>query len=172
MVKLPLCIAPDSRLSTKCEPVDKIDDELRKVLDDMLETMYANEGVGLAANQVGITKRMFVMDVTEEGEKPNPIKMINPEITWVSDSQVPKPQGCLSVPNAYNEVTRPEKLTVQYLDENGKEQEMTADGWLAVCIQHEMDHINGKLFIDHLSSIKRRIIMQKLKTNKRKIGKQ
>ncbi len=163
MTVLPLCIAPDPKLATKCTPVTKVDDEIRQLLDDMLETMYANDGVGLAANQVGITKRIAVMDLADIEEDPQPIKMINPEIIWTSEEQVPMPQGCLSVPEHFDSVTRPEKVKAKYLDENGNPQEIEADGFLAVCIQHEVDHLNGILYIDHLSSLKRKLIMRKVR---------
>ena len=166
MTKLTLHTYPDTVLSTKCEPITEVTDETRKFLDDMLETMYADKGVGLAAPQVGITKRIIVIDdkVDEEGNPgPNPRYMINPEIIKKSAEKIMFNEGCLSVPGQCAEVERHQAVTVKYLDYNGKEQILDAEDYLAVIIQHETDHLDGILYIDHLSRLKRNMIIKKLK---------
>ncbi|UUX51978.1 peptide deformylase [Nisaea acidiphila] len=154
--------APDKVLKTKCTPVENIDDEIRQILDDMLETMYDAPGIGLAAPQVGLTKRLIVIDVAAKGEEPQPLKLVNPEISWSSDELSTYEEGCLSLPGHYAEVTRPAEVKVRYLDESGEEREIAADGLLATCLQHEIDHIDGILFIDHLSALKRNMILRKM----------
>ena len=162
MAILPVLTAPDPRLKRVAKPVDKVDDSIRRLMDDMLETMYASAGVGLAAIQVGIAKRIIVMDIAREGEDPKPLKMANPEILWKSDEEVVCEEGCLSVPDQYSEVSRPKAVKVRYIDEENEIREMDADGFLATCVQHEIDHLNGVLFIDHISALKRGIIVRKL----------
>lgn len=167
MAVLPLVIAPDERLNIKSEPVAKIDDSIRKLLADMLETMYANDGIGLAAVQVGAHKRCIVIDVARREGRNEPIKLVNPEIIGNSDDINIFMEGCLSFPDQFSEVERPEKVTVKYLDENGNEQKLEASGILATCLQHEIDHINGIVFVDHISQLKRDMILRKLKKAKR-----
>ena len=144
-------------------PVEGVDDDLRALMDDMLETMYAAPGIGLAAIQVGVPKRVIVMDLAGKDEPPNPRFFVNPVILDPADETVPYEEGCLSVPDFYEDVERPISCRVQYLDYHGKEQVLDAEGLLAVCIQHEMDHLEGILFIDHLSRLKRERILKKLK---------
>jgi peptide deformylase len=167
MALLPILIAPDPVLETVSTPVETVTDEVRQQLDDMLETMYAAPGIGLAAIQVGIPKRMLVIDVARDGEDKQPLYIINPEITWVSDDDQLYEEGCLSLPEHYAEVERPAEVKVSYLDRNGDRQELHADGLLAVCLQHEMDHLEGILFVDHLSALKRNMILRKLLKQKR-----
>ncbi len=167
MALLPILTAPDPILETVSTPVDTVTDEVRQQLDDMLETMYAAPGIGLAAIQVGIPKRMLVIDVSREGEEKQPLFIVNPEITWVSDDDRLYEEGCLSLPEQYAEVERPAEVKVSYLDRNGEKQELHADGLLAVCLQHEMDHLDGILFVDHLSALKRNMILRKLLKQKR-----
>jgi len=162
MAVLPVLTAPDPRLKATSKPVAKVDDSVRKLMDDMLETMYVSNGIGLAAPQVGVTKRIIVMDLARQGEEPNPLRMANPEIVWQSEEKVVCEEGCLSVPDQYSEVLRPKAVRVRYLDYQNEIRELEADGYLATCIQHEIDHLNGVLFIDHLSFLKRNIILRKL----------
>ena len=167
MALLPIIVAPDPRLKVKTTPVAAVDDDLRVFLDDMLETMYAADGIGLAAPQVGDTRSVLVVDVARQGEDPQPLKIINPEIVWTSDDDRVHEEGCLSLPEYFAEVVRPEAIRVRYLDETGAERELEADGILATCIQHEMDHLKGILFVDHVSAIKRGMILRKLKKAKK-----
>jgi peptide deformylase len=162
MAKLPILVAPDPRLAKKSEPVAAVDGEIRQLMDDMLETMYVAPGIGLAAPQVGVLKRVIVIDIAGEDEAPAPLRMANPEIVAVSDDDAEYNEGCLSVPDHYADVVRPASCTVRYLDENNVQKEITADGLLATCLQHEIDHLDGVLFIDHLTSLKRNIILRKL----------
>ena len=162
MAKLPIVLAPDPVLKLKCEPVVSIDDGVRRLLDDMLETMYDAPGVGLAAPQVGVCKRVLVMDIAEKDEESKPFVMINPEILDRSDSEAVYEEGCLSVPGHYADVARPDRVRVRYLDREGEEREIAAEGFLATCLQHEMDHLDGVLFIDHISALKRNMILRKL----------
>ncbi len=159
MAKLQILEFPDPRLRTKAVPVDVVDDELRKLIDDMFETMYAAPGIGLAATQVDVHRRLLVADVSREGSEPH--VFINPEIIE-KDGVTMTEEGCLSVPGYYEEVKRAEHIRVRYLDRNGEKQEMEAEGLLAVCIQHEIDHLDGKLFVDYLSEAKRMRIRKKL----------
>ena len=144
-------------------PVERVDDELRALMDDMLETMYDAPGIGLAAVQIGVLKRVIVMDLAKEGEEPQPRFFVNPEITWKSDETAPYEEGCLSVPEVYDEVLRPARVRLKYLDYDGVEREEEAEGLFATCIQHEMDHLEGVLFIDHLSRLKRDRAVQRVK---------
>ncbi|SCA55643.1 peptide deformylase [Candidatus Terasakiella magnetica] len=169
MAILEILTAPDPVLKKKAAPVVDVNDSIRALLDDMLETMYDAPGIGLAAPQVGILQQVIVIDVSEDDEGAKPVKMINPEITWASEELASYEEGCLSVPKSFGDVERPEKVKVKYLDENGAPQEMEAYGLLATCIQHEIDHLNGKLFIDHISRLKRAIIIKKL-TKLKKTG--
>lgn len=163
MAILPILVAPHPVLKTKSKPVDEVTPELAKLMDDMLDTMYDAPGIGLAAPQVGVSKRILVIDVARDGEKPQPLKIANPEIIWESEELGVYEEGCLSFPEQYAEVQRPARVKVRYLDENNKKQEMDADGLLATCIQHEMDHLEGIVFVDHLSTLKRNMILRKLK---------
>ena len=156
--------APDPRLKLVSDPLSEVDDGTRRLLDDMLETMYDAPGIGLAAVQVGKPKRLIVMDLAKEkdGEPKKPMFFVNPKLLWASPEQVMCEEGCLSVPDLYEEVERPARIKVSFLDYFGKAQEIEADGMLAVCLQHEMDHLEGTLFIDHLSRLKREIMLKKL----------
>ena len=160
--------APDSRLKVISKPVAGVDDALRALMDDMLETMYAAPGIGLAAIQVGVPKRVIVMDIAREGEPPTPRYFVNPEIVWASDETAVYEEGCLSVPEIYDGVERPARCRIAYLDYDGKKQVMEAGGLLATCIQHEIDHLNGVLFIDHLSRLKRDMVLRRLTKAKRR----
>jgi peptide deformylase len=158
---------PDPRLRQISSPVEEVTDEIRELVADMFETMYAAPGIGLAAIQVGVAKRILVIDLQEpeeEGGEPvkDPHVFINPEILQHSDQEVPYTEGCLSVPDQFAEVDRPDRIRARWLDLDGKQQEQDIDGLLAVCLQHEMDHLNGVLFIDHLSRLKRDMILKKL----------
>ena len=150
-------------LKAKSLPVEGVDDALRALMDDMLETMYAAPGIGLAAVQIGEPKRVIVMDLAREGEEPRPRYYVNPEIVWASEETAPYEEGCLSVPEVYDEVERPARVRLRYLDYQGDAVEEEADGLFAVCIQHEMDHLEGLLFIDHLSRLKRERAVAKVK---------
>ncbi len=162
MAKLPIIVAPDSRLKQVSKPVAKVDSEIRRLMDDMLETMYAAPGIGLAAPQVGVLKRVIVLDVAREDEEPQPLRMANPELLWLSDEDAIFNEGCLSVPEHYADVARPAACRVRYIDHENEIREIDASGLLATCIQHEMDHLDGILFVDHISALKRNIILRKL----------
>jgi len=162
MAKLDIITAPDPRLKVKCRPVERVDAQVRCLMDDMLETMYAAPGIGLAAPQVGVPWRVLVVDIASEGEAPQPLRMANPELLWVSDEDAVYNEGCLSVPEHYADVARPRAIRVRYLDHENEIRELEAEGMLATCIQHEMDHLDGILFIDRLSALKRNIILRKL----------
>jgi len=150
-------------LKKKSAPVARVDEGLRALMDDMLETMYAAPGIGLAAIQVGVPKRVIVMDLAREGEAPQPRHFVNPEILWASEETAPYEEGCLSVPEIYDEVERPSQVKLKYLNYAGEEVVEDAEGLFAVCIQHEMDHLDGVLFIDHLSRLKREQAIKKVK---------
>lgn len=167
MTILPLVIAPDERLNQPSAKVEVVDDSIRQLLSDMLETMYANDGIGLAAVQVGVQKRCIVVDVAVREGGRDPMKFINPEIVEHSPDLSSFTEGCLSFPDQYSDVKRPESITVKYLNEQGEEKTMVADGILATCLQHEIDHINGVVFVDHISSLKRDMIIRRLKKAKR-----
>jgi peptide deformylase len=162
MAVLPIITAPDPRLKVKCEPVAKVDASIAKLMDDMLDTMYLAPGVGLAAPQVGVTKRVLVVDVSPKDGPREPLRMANPEIVWHSDELALYEEGCLSLPEQYADVERPARIRVRYLDEKNVKQEREADGLLSTCIQHEIDHLEGIIFVDHLSALKRRMILRKL----------
>ncbi|ANC92179.1 peptide deformylase [Azospirillum humicireducens] len=162
MARLPILVAPHPILKRKAQPVAEVDARVVKLMDDMVETMYDANGIGLAAPQVGVLDRVIVVDVHEKGEPANPIRLANPEIVWSSDEKSVCEEGCLSVPEQYAEVTRPQRIRVRYLDEKNQQQEFEADGMLATCIQHEIDHLNGVLFVDYLSMLKRNILLKKV----------
>ena len=167
MALMPIIIAPDPRLKIKTNPVEHVDAAVRTLMDDMLETMYAASGIGLAAPQVGDRRSVIVVDCARQDDDPAPIKMANPEIIAVSPNDHTHEEGCLSLPEHYADVIRPEGITLRYLDENNNIREMDADGILATCIQHEMDHLDGILFVDHISALKRNMILRKLKKVKK-----
>lgn len=167
MALLPIITVPDPRLTVISTPVEMVDDALRETLDNMLETMYAAPGIGLAAIQVGIPKRMLVLDVAREGEERDPHFIINPEVLWVSDDDQSYEEGCLSLPEHYAEVVRPAEVKIKYLTRDGEAAELHATGLKAICLQHEMDHLDGILFVDHISALKRNMILRKLVKAKR-----
>jgi len=162
MTVRPILTAPDPRLQAVSTDVDAVTDEIRTLVDDMAESMYAADGIGLAAIQVGVAKRVLVIDLDQKDGKKNPVAYINPKITWVSDEMAVFEEGCLSVPEIWDDVERPARIKAEYLDINGKKQVLEADGMLATCLQHEMDHLNGVLFIDHLSRLKKSMAVRKL----------
>jgi len=164
-----IIIEPDPILRKKCEPLEKVDTDTKKLMDDMLETMYAAPGIGLAAVQIGILKRLVVIDISRDQEKKDPIFLINPEIINQSKQTSVYEEGCLSIPGQFAEIERPAECTLKYIDYNGKEKELKADGLLATCIQHEVDHLNGILFIDYLSKLKKDMIIRKLVKKKKEI---
>lgn len=167
MALLPIIVAPDPRLKRKSKPVAKVDERVRKLMADMLDTMYESNGIGLSAPQVGVLERVVVVDCAREGEKPRPIKLANPEIIWESDETVVCSEGCLSLPEQYADVERPSAVRVRYLDERNEIRERDAKDLLATCIQHEIDHLDGVLFVDRISALKRNIILRKLGKTKR-----
>jgi peptide deformylase len=176
MAILPIVEVPDPRLRQISAPVETVDDGVRKLVADMFETMYAAPGIGLAAIQVGVPKRILVIDLQEpeeEGGEPvkKPLVFINPEILGHSDQDVPYSEGCLSIPDQYAEVDRPDLIRARWLDEKGVAHEEEIDGLLAVCLQHEMDHLNGILFIDHLSRLKRDMVLKKLAKQRKELAK-
>jgi peptide deformylase len=162
MAKLPIIVAPDSRLKQTSVPVGRVGAATRTLMDDMLETMYAAAGVGLAAPQVGQLKRVIVLDVAREGEAPRPLRLADPEIVEASDEDAAFEEGCLSLPKHYAEVVRPKWVKVRYRDENDAVKEIEAEGLLSTVLQHEIDHLDGVLFVDHISALKRNMILRKL----------
>jgi peptide deformylase len=162
-----ILVVPDPVLKQVSTPVEVVDDELRALMDDMLETMYAAPGIGLAAVQVGVPRQVIVMDLAGQDEPPAPRYFVNPEILWASDDTAPYEEGCLSVPEIFDEVERPSKVKLKYLGYDGKEVIEDAEGLFAVCIQHEMDHLKGVLFIDYLSRLKRDRAVAKVKKQAR-----
>jgi peptide deformylase len=167
MALLPIIKAPDPRLKIKTKPVAAVDGKVRRLMDDMVETMYHAIGIGLAAPQVGVAQRVLVIDVAREGEKPNPVRIANPEILWRSDEVTTANEGCLSLPEHYADVERPAAIRLRYLDHENEIREIDAEGLLATCLQHEIDHLDGILFVDHVSALKRGIILRKLAKAKR-----
>ena len=167
MAQLPIITAPDPRLKIKARPVPAVDDKVRRLMDDMLDTMYGAIGIGLAAPQVGQSSRVIVLDAAREGEKPQPLQLANPEILWRSPELTTGNEGCLSLPEHYAEVTRPAKIRLRYLDYQNEIREIEASGLLAMCLQHEIDHLDGVLFVDHISALKRGMILRKLAKAKR-----
>lgn len=162
MAILPVITAPDPRLKVKSVPVEEVDREIRKLMEDMLETMYAAPGIGLSAIQVGVPKRVIVVDVARQGEERRPLRIANPEVIWASEERATYEEGCLSLPEQFAEVERAAEVKVRYLDHENRQQEIHPSGMLATCIQHEIDHLYGILFVDHLSPIRRNIILRKL----------
>ena len=154
---------PNPLLKQKSQPVERVDDELRALMDDMLETMYAAPGIGLAAIQIGVPKRVIVMDLSRDDEDKQPRYYVNPEILWRSEETLPYEEGCLSIPEIYDEVQRAARVKLRYLNYQGEQVEEDAEGLFAVCVQHEMDHLEGVLFIDHLSRLKRERAVNKVK---------
>lgn len=169
MALLPILRYPDVRLHKKAKPVAEVDDRIRRLVRDMADTMYEAPGVGLAATQVDVHERVIVIDVSEEGN--DLLVLINPEITWKSDERKVFEEGCLSVPGIYDEVERAEQIRFKALDVNGQRYEMEAEGLLAVCVQHEMDHLEGKVFVEYLSTLKQNRIKTKLKKAERDLAK-
>jgi peptide deformylase len=170
----PILIAPDPRLKAKSESIDSVGKDTRKLMDDMIETMMSADGIGLAAPQIGVLKRVIVVaaprdddDDDGNGRSKKPLKMANPEVIWASDETSPREEGCLSLPEHYAEVVRPDRVRVRYLDADNQIREIEADGLLGTCIQHEIDHLEGVLFVDYISSLKRRIILRKLNKTKK-----
>lgn len=157
----PLIILPDPILRQVSTPIETMDSEVKRLADDMLDTMYDAPGIGLAAIQIGVARRMLVLDVSKDGEDKAPLVFINPEIVTSSDARSVYEEGCLSIPDYYAEVERPATITVKHIDRDGKEQIVEADGLLATCLQHEIDHLNGVLFIDHISKLKREMVIRK-----------
>jgi peptide deformylase len=167
MALLPIITAPDPRLKLKARPVALVDARVRRLMDDMLETMYHSIGIGLAAPQVGIAQRVLVVDVARDGEKPQPMRIANPEILWRSEETMTANEGCLSLPEHYADVERPAAIRLRYLDHENEIRELDAEGLLATCVQHEIDHLDGLLFVDHISALKRGMILRKLAKTKR-----
>lgn len=157
----PILIIPEPKLRTLSTPVEKIDSEVRKLVEDMFETMYDAPGIGLAAIQVGVQRRVITIDVARDGENKKPLALINPEIIAASEETSVYSEGCLSIPEYYEEVERPAKVAVRFLDVEGKTREVEAEGLFATCVQHEIDHLNGVLFIDHISKLKRDRVIKK-----------
>ena len=170
MTLRPILIAPDPRLKAVAKDVAKVDGEIRSLIDDMLETMYEADGIGLAAVQIGVAKRVIVMDLDQKDGKRNPRVFVNPKILWASEDLATFEEGCLSVPDIWEEVERPASIRAEYLGRDGEKQTLEADGLLADCLQHEMDHLEGVLFIDRLSRLKRSIALRKLAKAKRLQG--
>jgi len=160
---------PNPFLRQKSQPVDKVDNSTRKLMDDMLETMYNAPGIGLAAIQIGVPKRIIVIDLSKNDQKNEPLYFVNPEIISRSDQNATYEEGCLSVPNQFAAIDRPDKCHLKFLDYDGKEQSLKAEGLLATCIQHEMDHLEGILFIDYLSNLKKNMIIKKLSKQKKNL---
>lgn len=169
MAVLPIIIAPDPRLNLVSRPVGKVDAEITRLMDNLLETMYAAPGIGLAAPQVGALTRVIVIDIArqDKGEAPNPLRMANPQLIATSEDVKSWDEGCLSLPEHYADVVRPSRVAVRYLDEHNKRCEIEGDDVLAVCLQHEMDHLDGILFVDHVTALKRNMILRKLRKSKK-----
>ena len=160
---------PDPLLRKKSSRVEEVNNDIQKLMNDMFETMYKAPGIGLAAIQIGVPKRVVVIDISKEENKKKPMYFVNPEVTWKSDVNSTYEEGCLSIPNQFAKIERPDKCKVKFLDFNGKEKEIKVEGLLATCIQHEIDHLNGVLFIDYLSKLKKDIIIKKLSKNKKEL---
>ncbi|MDG2473707.1 MAG: peptide deformylase [Paracoccaceae bacterium] len=167
MTKYEIVLHPDQKLKKKCLPISEITNEIRSIGMKMLETMYAAPGIGLAAPQVGVLKRMFVMDCSEKNKASEPYICINPEIKWVSERKSVYEEGCLSIPDFYGDIERPSEIRLSCLNEDGESVEYYFDGLEATCVQHEIDHLNGILFIDYLGSMRRQIITTKMKKLKK-----
>ena len=166
-----IIIEPDAILRKQSETLEKVDKELRTLMDDMLETMYAAPGIGLAAVQLGILKRLIVIDISKEKDKKNPLFLVNPKIISQSKNTSVYEEGCLSLPGHFAEIERPAECQIEYIDYDGKKKEMKASGLLATCVQHEVDHLNGILFIDYLSKLKKDMIIKKLVKHKKELDK-
>ena len=162
MASLPILVAPDPRLKRPAAPVERVDGQIRRLMDDMLESMYAANGIGLAAPQVGVLKRVIVVDISAPDAPNEAMRIANPEILWHSDDAILGEEGCLSLPDQYADVKRPSRIRLRYFDQENEIRELEADGLLAKCIQHEIDHLDGVLFVDHISAVKRNIILRKL----------
>ena len=162
MTVRPILTAPDPRLQAVSMDVETVDGEIRKLVADMTDSMYEADGIGLAAIQIGVAKRVVVIDLDQKEGKKNPRAFINPKILWASEEKAVFEEGCLSVPEIWDDVERPARIKAEYLDTDGKKQTLEADGMLATCLQHEMDHLNGVLFIDHLSRLKKSMALKKL----------
>ena len=162
MTVRPILTAPDPRLQAVSTEVEAVTGEIRALIDDMADSMYAADGIGLAAIQIGVARRILVIDLDQKEGKKNPVAYINPKITWASEEMAVFEEGCLSVPEIWDDVERPAKIRCEYLDRDGNLQVLEADGLLATCLQHEMDHLNGVLFIDHLSRLKKTMAIKKL----------
>ena len=166
-----IVIEPDPILRKKSQSIENVDDKMRKLMDDMLATMYAAPGIGLAAVQIGVLKRLIVIDVSKQNEKKSPLFLINPKITFKSKITSTYEEGCLSLPGYFAEVDRPAECHLEYIDYFGKQKNLKAEGILATCIQHEVDHLNGVLFVDYLSKLKKDMIIKKLKKHKKEMSK-
>ena len=164
-----ILVEPNPFLRQKSQPVDKVDNSIRKLMDNMLETMYNAPGIGLAAIQIGVPKRIIVLDISKNPEKKEPMYFVNPEIVSASKDDATYEEGCLSVPGQFAEIDRPDKCHIKYLDYNGSAKELKAEGLLATCIQHEIDHLEGILFIDYLSKLKKSMIIKKLSKQKKEL---
>ena len=171
MTKKKIIIEPDPILRKKSEGVEQVDNNLKKLMDEMLETMYAAPGIGLAAVQIGVLKRLIVIDLSKEDQKKNPLFLVNPEITFQSKNLSTYEEGCLSLPGYFAEIERPAECHLKYLDYDGNQKNLKAEGLLATCIQHEIDHLNGILFIDYLSKLKKDMIIKKLVKHKKELNK-
>jgi peptide deformylase len=161
MALRPIICMPDPRLRLVSKPVESVDDAVRALMDDMLETMYDAPGIGLAAIQIAEPVRVVVIDLAKKDDPPAPMFFVNPEILWASEDKVPHEEGCLSIPEYFEEIERPARVKVRYLDRQGVQQEIEAEGLLATCLQHEIDHLNGVLFVDYLSRLKRERVLKK-----------
>lgn len=170
MAILPILIAPNPRLKIKAKKVSKVDGEILKLMNDMVETMQSANGIGLAAPQVGVSKRIIVVDISSVKENAAPLRMANPEIIWASDEEDLREEGCLSLPDQYAEVLRPSVVRVRYVDHENEIREIEAHGILSVCIQHEIDHLEGTLFVDYLSALRRKMIIRKLQKTQKLAG--
>src|ERR1700748_3241545 len=167
MTVRPILTAPDPRLQAVSTDVEKVDAQIRTLVEDMTESMYAADGIGLAAVQIGVAKRVIVIDLDQKDGNKNPRAYINPKILWASEEMATFEEGCLSVPEIWDDVERPARIKAEYLDADGQKQLLEADGLLATCLQHEMDHLEGVLFIDHLSKLKRSMALRKLQKAKK-----
>ena len=171
MTPRPIINLPDARLRASSQSVDAVDDSIRALMDDMLATMYAAPGIGLAAIQIGVPKRVVVIDTAKKDEAPCPLYLVNPDIVWASGEMSTYEEGCLSIPDYYEDVERPARVRARFLDREGVAREIEAEGVLATCLQHEIDHLNGVLFIDHISKLKRdRVVKKFIKQAKRDAG--